>query len=429
MFQKYAYPLLLVLVLVGGFHTTPVQAKTVMLDRFVALVDDDIIMKSEIDERVATVKARLQQQKTPLPPEDVLEHQVLERMITESIELQMAKKAGIRVDDNQVNDTLEKIANQNHMTPDEFRKNVISEGITWPSLREQIRNELIIGQLRQHKVGSRIHISDQDVDNFLNSEVGKTNLAPDYRLGHILIAIPPNGDVKAAEAKAMMVYNKLKKGADFAQMAAEYSDDEQALKGGDLGWRKAAQLPTMFANTVLNMKVGQISTPIRSPSGFHIIKVLKIRGGTEQIVHQTKVRHILIKPNEIRSEDECKQLINDIRNRIVSGKDSFATMAKTYSDDPGSALQGGELGWVNPGSMVPTFEKVMNATKIGQISQPFRTRYGWHILKVEDRRQQDMSKKFRRNRARMILQRRKFDEELDTWLREIRQNAYVEVKL
>ena len=429
MFRKYAYPLLLALVLVGGFHNTLVLAKEVTLDRIVALVDDDIIMKSELDERVATVKARLQQQNTPLPPEDVLEHQVLERMITESIELQMANRSGIRVDDNEVNDTLEKIANQNHMTPDQFRQNVVSEGITWRALRDQIRNELIINQLRQRRVGSRIHVSDQDVDNFLNSEVGKTNLAPDYRLGHILIAIPPNGNVKAAEAKAMMVYNKLKNGADFAQMAAEYSSDEQALQGGDLGWRKAAQLPTMFADTVLNMKEGQISTPIRSPSGFHIIKILQVRGGTEQIVHQTKVRHILIKPNEIRSEDECKQLINDIRSRIISGKDDFATMAKTYSDDPGSALQGGELGWVNPGTMVPSFEKVMNDTKIGQISEPFRSKYGWHILKVEDRRNQDMSEEFRRNRARLMLQRRKFDEELDSWLREIRQNAYVEVKL
>ena len=217
--------------------------------------------------------------------------------------------------------------------------------------------------------------------------------------------------------------------SDFSSMALQYSAGETALSGGDLGWRKAAQLPTIFADVALEMKAGEVSAPIRSASGFHIIKVLELRGGTEQMVEQTKTRHILVKPNEIRSESETQHLINEIHDDVVADPEQFPILAKTYSDDPGSAMQGGELGWVNPGTMVPEFEKVMSETQPGGISEPFQSNFGWHILQVEERRRQDMSEEFRRNRARQMLQRRRFDEELDGWLREIRQNAYVEIKL
>jgi peptidyl-prolyl cis-trans isomerase SurA len=419
--------LALILALLTAAFAVQTQAKP--LDRIVAIVDDDIIMESELLERTATVRVRMKEQNTPLPPNDILMQQVLERMIVESIELQMAERAGIRIDDNRVNETLENIARQNNMTSDQFRNTVEEEGIPWRNLRDQIRRELVVGQLRQRRVGGRIQITEQDVDNFLNSEVAKTNLAPDYRLGHILISISTSGDVNTAEEKALAVYRDLKAGADFARMAAQHSGGEQALQGGDLGWRKAAQLPTLFADTVLEMKAGDISHPIRSPSGFHIIKVLEVRGGTEQFVQQTKVRHILIKPNEIRSEAESQHLIEDIRKRILSGKEDFAVLAKTYSDDPGSALQGGDLGWVNPGTMVPEFESRMASAKPKELSEPFRSQFGWHILQVEERRNQDMSEEFRRGRARQMLHRRKFDEELETWLQEIRQESYVEVKL
>lgn len=419
--------LALILALLTAAFAVQTQAKP--LDRIVAIVDDDIIMESELLERTATVRVRMKEQNTPLPPNDILMQQVLERMIVESIELQMAERAGIRIDDNRVNETLENIARQNNMTSDQFRNTVEEEGIPWRNLRDQIRRELVVGQLRQRRVGGRIQITEQDVDNFLNSEVAKTNLAPDYRLGHILISISTSGDVNTAEEKALAVYRDLKAGADFARMAAQHSGGEQALQGGDLGWRKAAQLPTLFADTVLEMKAGDISHPIRSPSGFHIIKVLEVRGGTEQFVQQTKVRHILIKPNEIRSEAESQHLIEDIRKRILSGKEDFAVLAKTYSDDPGSALQGGDLGWVNPGTMVPEFESRMTSAKPKELSEPFRSQFGWHILQVEERRNQDMSEEFRRGRARQMLHRRKFDEELETWLQEIRQESYVEVKL
>jgi len=421
--------------LLQGLLTTVVlacahaQAAPVALDRVVAVVDDDIIMASELSDRISEIRKRMQDQNTQLPPEDVLKQQVLERMIVESIELQMADKAGIRVSDNQLNDTLANIARQNNMTTEAFRQTIINEGMAWSELRNQIRRELTINQLRQRRLAGRIQVSEQDVDNFLNSEVARTNLAPDYRLGHILIAIDDQNTPQAAEQTAMMVYNKLREGADFSAMAVQYSSGETALSGGDLGWRKAAQLPTMFADTVLDMKQGDISTPVRSPSGYHIIKVLELRGGTEQIVQQTKARHILVKPNEIRNETETRKLIDDIYQQVQQDPAKFAALAKTYSDDPGSALQGGELGWVNPGTMVPQFEQQMQDTDIGKISAPFRTEFGWHILQVEERRSQDMSEEFRRNRARQMLQKRRFDEELEGWLREVRQNAYVEIKL
>ena len=412
------------LMLAAGLHAEPRE-----LDRVVAVVDDDIIMETELLERTASIRARMRDQQTQLPPTDVLLEQVLERMIVESIELQMAEKAGIRVSDNQLNETLANIARQNNMTTEAFRETVLSEGMSWPALRDQIRRELTVNQLRQRRVGGRIQITDQDVDNFLNSEVAKTNLAPDYRLVHILIAIDNQTPPQVAEETAMMVYQKLQDGADFAALAVRYSSGDAALSGGDLGWRKAAQLPTLFSDTVLDMGAGDVSAPIRSASGYHIIKVLELRGGTEQIVQQTKARHILVKPNEIRSETETRTLIEDIYRQLQQDPDQFETLAKTYSDDPGSALQGGSLGWVNPGTMVPEFEQQMQAAQIGEISQPFRSDFGWHILQVEERRSQDMSEEFRRSRARQMLQKRRFDEELDGWLREIRQNAYVEIKL
>ena len=312
------------LMLAAGLHAEPRE-----LDRVVAVVDDDIIMETELLERTASIRARMRDQQTQLPPTDVLLEQVLERMIVESIELQMAEKAGIRVSDNQLNETLANIARQNNMTTEAFRETVLSEGMSWPALRDQIRRELTVNQLRQRRVGGRIQITDQDVDNFLNSEVAKTNLAPDYRLGHILIAIDNQTPPQVAEETAMMVYQKLQDGADFAALAVRYSSGDAALSGGDLGWRKAAQLPTLFSDTVLDMGAGDVSAPIRSASGYHIIKVLELRGGTEQIVQQTKARHILVKPNEIRSETETRTLIEDIYRQLQQDPDQFETLAKT----------------------------------------------------------------------------------------------------
>ncbi len=404
-------------------------AEPELLDKIVAVVDDDVIMLSELNSRSNDIRARLEQQNGSVPPSDILRDQVLERMIVESIELQMAARGGIRVNDNEINDTIANIARQNNMTTDAFRETVIADGLSWPALREQIRREIIVNQIRQRQLGRRINISEQDVTDFLNSEVAKATLAPDYRLGHILIPAQNNKRLEEVEAQAMEVYQKLQGGADFAALAAQYSASETALNGGDLGWRKAAQLPSLFVDTVLEMKKGEIAPPLPSSSGFHIIKVIDTRGGSRQMIEQTKARHILVKSNEIRSEIETQRLVNEIYEQLQEDPNQFETLAKTYSDDPGSALQGGELGWVNPGTMVPEFEQTMSTTELKQISKPFRSQFGWHILQVQDRRNQDMSEEFRRNRARQMLQRRKFDEALDGWIREIRQNAYVEIKL
>ncbi|CBL45665.1 Peptidyl-prolyl cis-trans isomerase [gamma proteobacterium HdN1] len=412
--------------------TAPVGQNEQLLDRVVAVVDDDIILQSELLNRTRQIRIQIAKRGTEAPDEAKLQAQVLERMITESAELQLAEKMGVRVDDNAINEALANIARQNNLSLEQFQ-NVIEheEGMTFASYREQVRREMTAHQLQQRRVASRIKISDQDIDAFLASDLGKENLAPDYHLGHILIAVHDDSDaasIDQAKAMADEVYRQLKSGADFAATAVRYSGDDKALEGGDLGWRKAGQLPTLFADVVVNMHRGDISAPIRSPSGFHIIKILETRGGTEMLVPQAQVRHILIKPNEIRSDADAHALAEDIRRRLQQNKGDFAALAKTYSDDTGSALEGGSLGWVNPGVMVPEFEKVMNSEKIGTISQPFRTQFGWHILEVTERRKQDMTSEFKRNRARQMLFKRKFDEDLATWLREVRQDAYVEIK-
>ncbi|OUS28542.1 molecular chaperone SurA [Gammaproteobacteria bacterium 45_16_T64] len=411
---------------------THAYATTTPLDRIVAVVDDDIVMESELVERVATVKSQLQKQNTPLPPFETMLSQVLDRMILENLQLQMADRAGIRLDDNSINKTIRNIARQNNLTTEQFRAALSEEGLSYKALREQIRREMTLTQLRQRRVGNRIRITEQDVENFLSSELGKTNLAPDYHLGHILIPLGQNADKAAqtlAEEKTDLVYRQLKNGTDFAQMAVAHSSGQKALEGGDLGWRKAAQLPTLFADTVLDMEKGDISEPIQSASGFHIITIIDVRGGSEHLVTQTSARHILIKPNEIRSLDDAKKQLEEIRSNIISETETFDSMAKTYSDDTGSALEGGDLGWFNPGTMVKEFEQTMASIEPNTVSEVFRTQYGWHILEVLGRRNQDMSEEFRQNRARQVLHRRKFDEELTTWLRELRQNAYVEIRL
>ena len=426
----------LLFIILSGFLTftvaVPGFAEPKLLDRIVAIVDDDIIMESELIHEAAQIKDKMTARNTPVPPTDVLLDQVLEKMVIESIELQLAERAGIRINDNEVNETIKNIARRNNMSANEFQAALADEGVSYKDLRKQIQREMTVTQLRQRQVANRIQVSETDIDNFLNSDLGKTNLAPDYRLGHLLIAVPQSAtpsEKDAAENQAYKLYEELKNGADFAAMAATHSSGQNALKGGDLGWRKAAQLPTLFADTVLEMNKDDVSEPIRSPSGFHIIKVTDIKGGTEHLIQQSEVQHVLIKPNEIRSLEDAKDLIEDIRQRIIDGKDSFDDMAKTYSDDPGSALEGGKLGWVNPGVMVPEFEEHMNNAELNQVSNAFRSQYGWHILRVTGRRSQDMSETIRRNRAREMIRRRKFDEELNTWLREIRQNAYVELRL
>jgi len=404
------------------------NAKVQTVDKVMAIVDDEIIMQSELSDRVSMLKK--QSKGMRLPPDEVLNSQVLERLIIESIQMQMAERSGLRISDQQLNQTIANIAKQNGMTLAQFKRALEKDGVAYAMAREQIRRERILSEIQRYRVGSKIQISEQDIDGFLNSSRGKSATAEEYRLGHILIQVPGQANrdqLKKAQAKAKDLVSKLRKGADFEQTAISHSEGRNALKGGDLGWRKEAELPSLFSNVVPTLKKGGVSDPIRSASGFHIIKVTDKRGGATKMVQQTRARHILIQESEIRDAKQAKQLIDDLYKRAKKGED-FAALAQEYSDDPGSKLSGGDLNWINDGDMVPAFEKTMKATKKGQISKPFKSQFGWHILQVTDYRNKDMGEELQRNQARQILYSRQFEEELPIWLRQIRSDAYVEIK-
>ena len=405
-------------------------AAAVPLDRIAAIVNDGIVMQSELEQRITLVKEQLQARNTGLPPEGTLRKQVLNRLILESIQKQLAQRQGIRISDSQLNSTLSNIAAQNGLTLEQFREALIAEGRDYGLAREEIRNELLLTSVQQNLVNRRIRVSEQELQNFLSSEAGKSQISAEYQLGHILIAVPSQASpelIQQAERKAKDIYEKLQAGADFAETAVEFSNAPNALKGGDLGWRKASELPEKLSQAVRKLSKGEFNKPVRSPGGFHILKVRDKRGGDVQMVEQRLVSHILLKSNEIRSPAQTREQIGQLYQRLKQGED-FAAMAKELSDDPGSGSQGGSLGWTLDGQMVPEFEEVMNNTAVGEISQPFESRFGWHILTVEDTREEDMGVELQENRARSAIRKRKFNEELSTWLREIRSQAYVEIK-
>jgi len=413
-----------------SYSQAATRPEDVELDRIVAIVNNDVITADELADRIAQIKQQLTQKHTQLPPDDVLRKQILDRMILDEIQLQMAKTSGIRVDDEQLNRVISNIAKQNSMTLEQFRQTLESQGYPFAKFREEIRKEVIIGQLRKIKVDNQVYVSEQEVDNQLGKLGDQQQLDTEYHLAHILISLPETAkpeEIEAAQRKAEDVYTQLNLGADFAKMAVSVSSDQRALQGGDLGWIKQGQLPTIFADIVPKMKPGEITKPVRSASGFHIIKLIETRKQDQKhIVEQTLARHILIKTSEIMSSDEAKQKLQRIRNEIVSGRD-FGMVAKASSDDTGSAADGGNLGWVSPGAMVPEFEEEMNKLKPGEISQPFQTRFGWHIVQVLSRRQHDDTESYLRMQARNQIQQRKSEEETENWLRRIRDEAYVQI--
>ncbi|MDE1463218.1 peptidylprolyl isomerase [Spartinivicinus poritis] len=428
--MKWYKKLILAACIGAAFNPVNINAET--LDRIIAVVDSDVVTASQLQERLAMVRRKLRQRSTELPPEDALTKQVLEKLIIESLQLQMGERANIRISEQTLGDTVNRIAQRNNMSLREFQQALAQDGISFEKAREQIRRDLIINRVRKRRVADRIQVTQQEVKNFLQSEQGKYQLSADYRLGHILIAVPESAtssQINKAKKKATAVYQKLKQGANFGQVAVAVSDGQKALEGGDLGWRKANQLPSLFASQVQSMNKGDTSKPIRSPSGFHIIKLIAKRGGQDKLMQtQFKARHILLKPSEIRSEQQTKALADRLYLRLENGED-FTQLAKAFSDDSGSALNGGSLDWVNPSDMVPAFRDKLPEVSVNTISKPFKSRYGWHILQVLDTRQQDMSKLVQENRARIILRNRKYEEELQNWLRQIRAEAYVEIKL
>ncbi len=402
------------------------------LDYVVAVVDDDVVLASELISRLESVHKQMQAANVTPPPNDVLFSQLLERLIMENIQLQMGERAGVRIDDESLTNALEGIAAQNNMGLSEFTNALAADGIDYREFREDVRREMIIARVQRARVNSRIYISDEEIDAFLASPLGRLTLSDEYRVGHILIAVADDAEpaaAAAAEAKANDLYQQLKEGADFRALAIANSADSRALEGGDLGWRKAGELPTLFADRVFELEVGETAPPIRSGSGFHIVQLMEKRGvGTAEMVEQFDVSHILVKPSEIRTEQETEMLIRDLHRRILAGE-RLDDLARRYSEDPGSALAGGELGWSEPDKFVPEFAAVVRATPVGELSEPFRSSFGWHVLTVKGVREQDMTVEARRNLAVRVLHSRRFEEELQEWLREIRDEAFVEIRM
>ena len=407
------------------------RADVTPLDRVVAIVDNDVVMQSQLDQRLREVRQTIQKRGAPLPPEHVLTQQVLERLIIEDIQLQIGERSGIRISDEELNQAMGTIAQRNKMTLEQFQGALTRDGLSYDDAREQVRREMVISRVRQRRVAERVQVSEQEVQNFLASDLGKIQLSEEYRLANILIPVPDGASSQALQAagkQAQEVYQQLKQGADFNQLAISRSAGDNALEGGEIGWRKAAQLPSPFDSMISAVAVGDVTEPVRTPGGFIILKVEEKRGGSKMVRDEVHVRHILLKPSEIRSDEDTQKLAQKLYDRIKGGED-FGTLAKQFSEDPGSALHGGDLNWVDPEALVPEFREVMNNTPQGQLSKPFRSPFGWHVLEVLGRRATDSSDKFREQQAAQVLRNRKYDEELQAWLRQIRDEAYVEIKL
>ncbi|CAD5378040.1 peptidyl-prolyl cis-trans isomerase (PPIase) [Pseudomonas sp. OF001] len=402
------------------------------LDRVVAIVDNDVIMASQLERRLEEVQQNLARRGGEQPPREQLAQQVLERLIVENLQLQMGERSGIRIGDEELNQALATIAQRNNLSLEQFRAALARDGLSYDEAREQVRREMIISRVRQRRVAERIQVSDQEVKNFLASDLGKLQLSEEFRLANILIPLGEGASAQSiqdAERQAREIHAQLTRGADFARLAAARSGSENALEGGEIGWRKAAQLPPPFDSMIGALGVGEVTEPVRTPAGFIILKLLDKRGGDSGVLREeVHVRHILLKPSEIRSDAETRQLAERLYERLQGGED-FAALAKSFSEDPGSALNGGDLNWVEPGSLVPEFRQVMADSPLGRVSQPFRSPFGWHVLEVLDRRTSDASGEAREQQALNLLRNRKYDEELQNWLRQIRSEAYVETRL
>jgi peptidyl-prolyl cis-trans isomerase SurA len=409
----------------------PSRDKTQVLDRIVAVVNDEVITLRELETQRRAIAAQLQRQGTPLPPQDALDKQVLERFINERAQLQFAKDNGIRVDDQTVDRAIGRIAEDNKMTVPEFRQMLAKDNIPYAKFREEVRNEIIINRLREKEVDSRLVITDGEIDNYLATQQTQGGKEDEYKLSHILVLVPEQASadqIRAKQARADEAYKQVQGGADFGQVAAGFSDAADALQGGDLGWRNTGRIPSVFLDRVRNMKVGEVSPVLKSSTGFHIFKLVDKRNrNAASVVEQTHPRHILIKVNEIMSESDAKAKVDRLRARIEAGTD-FGEIAKLNSEDP-SASRGGDLGWISPGDTVPEFEKAMNALPLKKVSDPVRTPFGWHLIEVLERRNQDVTAEKNRNEARKALITRKSDEAYQDWLRQLRDRAYVEYRL
>ncbi|HEY8084925.1 MAG TPA: peptidylprolyl isomerase [Methylophilaceae bacterium] len=415
---------------VFGHTAEQAEEKVATLDKIVAIVDSDVITRTELDARMTMIMQQIEKQGTKAPPQDVLEKQVLERIISDRLQLAFAEQTGIRVDDAQLNKTLERIADQNKLSLPDFKAALDKEGINFDKFREDIRKEIIIARLREREIDSKVTVTEAEIDNALTTQNSGQDSNDEYDVAHIMVRVPEQSspeDIQKLRAKIEDALKKLQGGADFAQVSAAMSDAPKALEGGDLGWKKPTELPELFQDALKPLKKGELSAILRSPNGFHILKMVDRRGdATPMIVQQTHVRHILIKPSEVLSDTEAKQRMDSIKERLDNGG-NFEELARQYSED-GTASKGGDLGWVNPGDLVPEFEKVMDGLTTNQISEPIKSRFGWHIIQVLGRRDQDVSKQAARLKIREAIKARKADEMFQDWLHGLRDRAYVEYR-
>lgn len=406
------------------------------IDRIVAVVNDEVVTANELRERARLAEAQLRRQKIQPPPGDVLERQVLERLIVDRAQLQLARETGVRVDDATVNATLQRIAESNGLSIQVLRQRLEADGISFAQFRDDVRQDIILNRLREREVDSRIQISDSELENFIAAQTGVAADSEEINLAQILLRVPENAGsdrIDAARQRAEELMTQLKSGSDFARVAASFSNAPEALQGGDLGWRNADRLPTLFIDATRGLKPGEVSAVIRSPNGFHILKVLGRRSGVDSKlatgpVQQTHARHILMRVSDLMPEPEVKRRLEEFKTRIEAGQIEFGTLARLHSVDP-SGSRGGDLGWLYPGDTVPEFERTMNTLKINEVSAPVRSPFGWHLIQVLERRTEQASAERARLQARQALRDRKSDEAYLDWMRQLRDKTYVEYRL
>jgi len=426
--KKHCLSVLLAFWLVVSGWPLMATAELEPIDRIVAVVEDDVILESELRDQVYAIINQLKANNTAIPPMQVLQNQVLERMILHSLQLQLAKRSGIQVDDESLRQALLELAQRNNMDLETFRQAVENQGMDYRRFVDNLREELMLNRLRANMVNSRIQISEREISHFLETESQlDPTQATEYHLGHILITTPEAASpetIQRAMQKTQQLVQDLKQGQDFRQAAITFSDGAQAMKGGDLGWRKLDAIPTLFVEQVADMEKGEIRGPIRSPSGFHIITLFDKKGATKHEVTESHVRHILIKTDQFIDDEMARHRLQLIKQRLKEG-DDFASLAEAYSDDTASAVKGGDLGWITPEVVVPPFAHAIETLPIGKISDPVQTPFGWHIIQVLERKKRDDTLEFRRKKARETLVRRKTEEETELWLRKLRNEAYV----
>ncbi len=409
------------------------QGSGVLLDGIAAVVNEGVVLNSQLEAEVTNITRRLREQKTELPPPAVLRKQVLERLVVEEIQIQRAKKVGISVSDEMLNNALNDLAVRNKVAFSDLPRALEEQGIDYRDFRDSMRKDLQLQILRQRDVLQRINVSPRELDQFLARQKNGVDQTSEYNLAHILVAVPVSAtsdELADREARAQEVFAKARGGEDFAQLAVTYSDSGTNVNGGALGWRPGSQLPSIVVDAIPGMKPGDVTEPLRTPSGFHIFKLIEVRGGIEQAVQsQVHARHILLQTNELEDDSTVEQKLAAIRTRIVDQNEDFAAIAAVNSADKGSAVDGGDLGWTGPGSFVPEFERQLDALKEGEISQPFKSQYGWHIVQLLGRRMHDTTDDVRRNRAFAALRESKAEEETELWLRRLRDEAFVEYKM